>query len=500
MPILFQTSGQASPGAALEAVQPDSKWLDAVGHLSLYSGRTIPDTRQAFENLLLHEADPAHRAVLYAGIARCLNSQMRLREGGPLLGQAWSLLGPETQGDPRAFVMLEMARFMLLIGNGDGAGSLLDQVSRQAGSEFLKRQHLYYRLALAASRGEAVEAELEQSAQWFLEQNQRATAIAHFRMMAQLERAEGRDDRAEALCRRGLDLCGDPSLQFCKALMLNDLGLMHFQQGQRELAMTELFSALDLAEYPYSRIDTLDLIGRCLKQEGRLAEAARYLVDGLNIAMDQGTLIIVPALCLYLGQCHEGLTQTELARHFYSRAYRSSMELLRFGYPATATRLEAIQTFVRFTGENPGSFTGQVEENSDEDFAFALAHTLKEIRTIFQNTLLDLKVQEHGTQKEAVFRLGIAHRTLSNVRQRHRRMGNPPAPAGVTRFIRLNPHMDWKQINQKFDDTLLAWLYQRYDQNRKQMSERLGLSYPHLSALISRAVRSQETGLSERSA
>ncbi|NUQ01568.1 MAG: hypothetical protein HUU35_17115 [Armatimonadetes bacterium] len=109
-------------------------------------------------------------------------------------------------------------------------------------------------------------------------------------------------------------------------------------------------------------------------------------------------------------------------------------------------------------------------------------------------------MREYGTQKEAVARLGIAHRTLGNVRQRHRRMGNPPAPAGVTRFIRLHPGLDWKELNQKFDDSLLAWLYQRYDQNRKLMSERLGLSYPHLSALISRAVRNQESGLSTRSA
>lgn len=125
MPMLFQVGGHTSPGTALEAIQPDSKWLDAVGHLSLYCGRSIPDTRQAFESLLAGERDPAHRGVLLAGIARCLNSQMRLREGGPLLGQAWSLVSGGASGEQRAFVMLEMARFMLLIGNGDGIGLAL---------------------------------------------------------------------------------------------------------------------------------------------------------------------------------------------------------------------------------------------------------------------------------------------------------------------------------------------------------------------------------------
>jgi hypothetical protein len=161
--------------------------------------------------------------------------------------------------------------------------------------------------------------------------------------------------------------------------------------------------------------------------------------------------------------------------------------------------LEAIQNYVRFCAENPGTTVDRTEDPPDEDFAFALAHTLKEIRTIFQNALLDIRVLDHGTQKEAVNHLGIAHRTLSNVRKRHRQMGTPPVPASVTRFVRLHPDLNWKEMNLKFDDTLLAWLYQRYDQNRKLMSDHLGLSYPHLSALISRAVRSQDTSLPERS-
>ena len=482
----------------LDGVQPDSKWLDAVGHLSMFCGKTIPDTCQAFRTLLQLERDPSHKAVLLAGLARGLNSQMRLREGGQLLGQAWSLLTPATDAEQRAFVQLEMARFLMLIGNSDAAGSMLDNIQRLARSEFLRRQHHYYRLALQAARGESVAAQLELSAQWFMQHGQKATAVAHFRMLAQLALVDSRPEDAEAWCLRGLELAAGPELQFCRALMLNDLGMLHIQQGKRDQGMQELAHALSLAEFPYSRIDSLDLMGRCLKQEGRHAEAIELFTEGLNIALEQGTLIIVPALCLYLAQCHESLNQLEPSRQFHSRAYLSTMELLRAGYPATPTRLEAIESHVRFSASHPGTSTDEGAALDDAEFAFALAHSLKEIRTIFQNALLELRVQEHGTQKQAVQQLGIAHRTLSNVRQRHRQMGSPATPASVTRFVRLHPDLDWKDINQKFDDTILAWLYQRYEHNRKLMSDRLGLSYPHLSALISRAVRNKDTRIPER--
>jgi len=298
LPSFFSPSGSINPGDALTAVRTDSHWVDAVTHVSLFVGRDIPDTRQQFEALLRLESDPAHRAVLYAGIARCLNSQMRLVRGAELLGQAWALLDDRSP-DCRAFVLLEMVRFLVLAGNWDSARLLLGEVRRLTQSEYLLRLAEYYRLAGRASQGDtSVMTDLERSAEWFLQEGQKASVAAHWRMIAALRRMQGDEAGAEELYTRGLALCGNRELQFCLALLHYDLGLMRFQQDRPVEAHEHFDLALELAEYPYSRIDSLDLKGRCLRDEGRYREAVIFLTDALNTALREGTMIIVRALCL----------------------------------------------------------------------------------------------------------------------------------------------------------------------------------------------------------
>lgn len=494
IPHCFTTPRNWQVAQCLSQVQPDSKWVDAITHLSMFRGVSIPEARQAFEGLLRKEQDASHRAVLYAGVARCLNSQMRLKEGGELLGHCWDLLGEEASDEFRAFVMLEMARYLLLVGNRDSASLMLAHTGRLASGDYLCHLHLYYEFALRAAAGEDVRPQLQESARWFEARGQTATAMAHQRMVGQLHRAYGDEKRAEELYRAGISACREDHLRFCKALFLNDLALLLDHRGDTEQALATLRLAVSLAEFPYSRIDSQDLMGKCLQAAGRYEEAAREFAEAQNTASEAGTMIILPSLRLHLGQCHEALGQTEIARHFYAGAYRATMELLEHGFPATATRLEAIREFIRFSGAR--GLPAVPEE--ERGFEFAMGRSLKEIRTIFQNALLDVQMESRGSRREAAAHLGIAQRSVSNVRQRHREIGEPAAPRNVTQFIRLNQDLNWKEINQKFDETLLAWLFERYDQNRKLMSEKLGLSYPHLSALITRAMKGRSGTSSER--
>ncbi len=494
VPHCFTAPEGWQPSNCLAKVQPDSKWIDAVTHLSMFRGVNIPEARQAFELLVRKEDEPSHQAVLYAAVARCLNSQMRLKEGGELLGHCWKLLGQDASPDFRAFVMLEMARYLLLVGNRDAASLMLEHTDRIASAEYLRRLLAYYVLAVRAASGEDVRLPLQDSSRWFERHGQTATAMAHRRMVAQLHMAQGEVDQAEELIRSGIELCHEDHLRFCRALFLNDLALLLDHRGEAEQAIASLRTAISLAEYPYSRIDSLDLLGKCLQAAGRYEQAVKEFAEAQNTASEAGTMIILPSLRLRLGQCHEALGQTELARHFFAGAYRSTMELLDHGFPATPTRLEAIREYVRFSGSQ--GLPAIAEE--EEGFEFAMGRSLKEIRTIFQSALIDVQVEARGSRREAVEHLGIAQRSISNVRQRHREAGGQNAPATVIQFIRNNQDLNWKEINQKFDETLLAWLFERYDHNRKLMSEKLGLSYPHLSALITRAMKGRSGQSSER--
>jgi tetratricopeptide (TPR) repeat protein len=488
LPQIFESPGKPDPGAILIPLEADSRWVDSVAHIAQFSGRDIPQTSQQFESMLRTEQDPAHRAVLYAGIARCYNSQMKLKHGAELLGYAWSLLDGN-DSECTAFVLLEMVRFMVMVGNTDAARLMLERIPHLTQSEYLLKLADYYRLADMASQGQSgIIERLDESAEWFMDRGQIASVVAHYRMLASLYRAQTDDAQAAIYYKRGLELVGEkPELQFCRALLFNDSGLMKIQQGNREDGFKNLQQALALAEYPYSRIDTLDLMGNCLKDEGRLEEAEACLMEAFNIAIEQGTIIIVPALALYLGEIKERQKQQEMARHFYHQAHKSTMELLGNGFPATKTRLKAIEEFIRFSTNFPdGKLEAIADPEFEADFSFALSHTIKEMRTIFHKVLLDLTSSRLNTQRKAVNHLGIAPRTVSNVRQRYQEMGFPEADPVIVEFVQRHPDLNWKEINQKFDDKVLNFVSDHFDGDRKQMSDKLGISYPHLSALLNK--------------
>ena len=481
LPQVFRSFGPANPVDALEPVKADSQWVDSVAHISQFANRSIPQARQQFELMLRSEQNASHRAVLYAGIARCLNSQMMLTRGAELLGYAWTQLDHE-DADCSAFVQLEMVRFLVIVGNSDAARLMLEHILRGTRSEYLLRMAEYYRLADAASQGSDVIPALQDSADWFLERGQRSATVSHLRMISALRRVAGDDEAARDTLERAMLVSEGDDLRFCRALVHNDLGQLAFHGGDRPEAFRNLYAALDLAEYPYSRIDTLDLIGRFLRDSGEHTKAIEYLTEALDIAEEQGTIIILPALNLYLGECNEALQQTAVSRFFYRRASQSAMELLEHGFPATATRLRAIREFNRIC-----AVTGQEEapQSSRQDWSFAMSHTLRDIRTMFQQALLSAVRQKAGSLRDASHSLGIAERTANNVIRRYRELGSPDPDPVIVDFVSELHNLNWKDSNQRFDDAVLTRLAEYYGNNRRKMSEQLHVSYQHLSAMFS---------------
>ncbi len=480
LPQVFRSFGPASPVDALEPVKADSQWVDSVAHISQFANRSIPQARQQFELMLRTEQRGSHRAVLFAGIARCLNSQMMLTRGAELLGYAWSLLDQE-EPDCAAFVQLEMVRFLVIIGNSDAARLMLEHIMRITRSEYLLRMAEYYRLADAAGQGRDVIPALQDSADWFQERGQLSATVSHLRMIAALKRFAGNDDEARDTLNRAMLSSKGDDLRFCRALVHNDLGQLAFQSGDRDGAFKHLNAALDLAEFPYSRIDTLDLMGRFLRDSGEHDQAIERLTEALDIAEEQGTMIILPALNLYLGECHEALHAPSVSRYFYRRASQSAMELLEHGFPATATRLKAIREYNRIC-----AVTAQEDapQSSHQDWSFALSHTLRDIRTLFQQALLAAARQRAGSLRDASQELGIAERTANNVIRRYRELGSPDPEPVIVEFVQEVLKLNWKESNQRFDDAVLLRLAEYHDNNRRKMCEQLGVSYQHLSAMF----------------
>lgn len=491
LPTVIQGAPALDGKAGVEGILADGHWLDAVALASLAVGKPLPEAKREFEALLKQEGEGADRAVLLTALARCHNSQMRLLEGARLLREAWTLLG-ETADDRRVFLLLEMGRFLLLTGNLDAARLLLADLPARAERETLQRLAIYYQAALRCSAGDPdAAAVLEESLEWFRAGGHWSTVAAHRRMLSALSRAAGDAAGARAQLDAGLAECREPALAFCRALFHNDRAVLLKDAGDLAGALAELDQAQALAEFPYSRIDALDLKGRFLLEAGRPEEAAELLTEALAIAREAGTLIILPSLAYHIGLCHERREQATLARHFFEMGYAGAMELLEHGFPATETRLKAVAAHVHALSRSvlaPGT-AAALPSGVDPDFSFVGEASLREIRTLFQTALLDQAVRRWGTMEEGARRLGLAPRTAGNVRRRYRELGRPDLPAQLDAYVRALQDLDWKDSTQSFDDTLLLWLAERYHGRLKALSERLDLSYAHLSSRLAQARR-----------
>lgn len=495
LPSAFTRIPVQDPVLVLADILADSLWIDALTQASLAVGRLFPEAKHAFEQLLRDPADPADRAVQLAALARCANSQMRLLEGADLLRQAWELLG-QRAGDHRVFVQLEMGRYLLLTGNLDAARLLLGDLPGRAVSEFLRRLGDYYLLALRAAAGDLqAESGLRESLAWFQAQDQAATVVAHQRMLASLRRAAGAPAEARALLEEALAGCPQRELAFCRALLHNDLAHLSKAEGRLAEALQHLDLSLAEAEFPYARIDALDLKGRFLLEAGRLDEAAALLTEALTLAREAGTLIILPALAYHIGLCHDRRGEQALARHFYAQGYAGAVQLLEHGLPATTIRLKAIQAHVEALQRAPRSDPPPRAEPWEEALAFTLDRNLKDIRTLFQTALLEQAVARWGSQQEGARRLGLAIRTAGNIRRRYRELGQPELPLELRRLVDQDLDHDWKQLNHHLDDRILLWLADHHKGRLRELSERLEVNYAHLSSLISQArkrTRSQQ--------
>jgi len=89
-------------------------------------------------------------------------------------------------------------------------------------------------------------------------------------------------------------------------------------------------------------------------------------------------------------------------------------------------------------------------------------------------------IHKSGSVKNAIALLDIAERTYSKARERNRKFTPEKSHECLLVFIRQNQNLNWKDINRKFDDQILTFLYHKYHMSKKEMSQQLGVNYSRL--------------------
>ena len=461
----------------LPVVQEKPRWTEFVSHLSQFGELDVPSTREQLESLLAYEGDPSHRAALITGIARCTIGEGQLLEGAGLLGYAYSLL-PEHDRDTRAFVLLELVAFLAIIGSYDNALMILKTVKNLTNSEYLLRIAQYYSLVNVGRKGDPsiIEA-LKASAEYFDHIGQKSTLAYHYKNIGNFYGKLGEYHQTDVYYQKALALVGDPRFQHIRAAIFHDMGMMEFRQGNFETSEENLSNCVSIADSYYTQSYALGNLGFIHYTRSGFTRSLAYFEQSLNIAVDHGVFHLVPGACYYLGCCAEHLHQMTLAEDYFAQGSRVALELAQQKFPLTGERLNVVNRYIAFLQDHASdSMIG----SGKLDFSFAIEKTLKEIRAAFQETLLDVMIHKSGSVKNAIALLDIAERTYSKARERNRKFTPEKSHECLLVFIRQNQNLNWKDINRKFDDQILTFLYHKYHMSKKEMSQQLGVNYSRL--------------------
>ena len=481
IPEIFQSQNSTLEIINTSEYLNTSRWAEFTAHLTQFSDGDITEIKDQLSNLLSSEANPQIRSILLTGTARCQIHAGNFIEGAGTLGHAYSLTNSHDK-ESRAFVLMEMCSFMAITAQYDLAIMLLDKIPLLTESKYLLALANYYWLVIKTRRGdfELID-DLLESANYFEEINEIATLSYHYKNIGNIYRKLNDFESAEKYYSNALELSDQGNYQHIKSAVLHDMGMLSFHKGLPEQGIETLKQAFDIAENHYTKSFALGNIGFIYKSISKVDVAIDYLKQSLDVSVNSGVYSIIPTIAFHLGGCYEIDNNLNLAMYFYQKAYQSAVELMKQRFPFTGDRERAIKKYVSFISEHPKCIP---EQEDDLNLSFALDKTMQEIRGIFKYSALEVLLNEFGSVDQMISQMQISKRSFYSIRERTKINSPLAIPSYIKEFIKNNESLNWKELNRKFEDQMLTFLFKKYGGSKKVLSEKLDISYPHLVTML----------------
>ena len=490
LPEIFETNNVNVCDALPTDLYSNKRWVEFVAHISKFNQFSIPATLDQLEVLLSSESDPTKISALYPGIAKCHIGNGEFLLAASSLSKAYSLLN-DNHGDSKAFVLLEMVGFLVIINNHSHAKMILKSISSLTNSEYLLRIARYYEIVNASrENNDDVISELTESAKYFENIGCYSTLAYHYKNMGNLHRKNNDFDKALAAYENGLTIADKYEYSHIRAAIMHDLGMLNHHRGNFNGAIDILNKVAEMADSHYTKSFTSANIGYLYLLRKDVVSAKEHFTNALNISTENGVFYLVPGTCYYLGMCHEKLMEINIADQFYNKAYVSGMELIDKNFECRGDIKKAVSAYVPFL-QKYNEILSQNKFEKEHELDFTIDKTLNEIRGIFQNAIFQDKMKKHNTIKGASINLGIAERTFFTAKKRVEVYSNEPTPKIVESFIHLNESKGWKELNMEFENNVINFLYDHYGRSKKQLAKKLVISYPSVLQLTAKACNNE---------
>lgn len=473
IPTIFQSDKTFQPQSP-DLVKGDHHWVDFVAHVTQFGQSGIPETLEHLKNLLEFETDSVKRSVLLAGIGRCAIREGHFLDGAKTLGLAWQQTHPEHNHE-RAFILLEMASFLVTMGVFDMALLLLDRIPHLTQSEYILKLANYYKLVHEMRGGNLeVKDSLETSMRYFENIGSTSTVAYHLKNIGNLERRHQHFDQAESRYQKAMEISTENDHPQITAALLHDMGMLRFHQKRKEEGFDFLQQAFSKADSQYTRSFSQSSIGFIHFSYKNWHSASEHFQRALDIAVKEGVFYQIHGNCYYLGSCYAEEGKRKLSGYFFRKGYRAAEELIKAGFPVQGDLLKAVRGYVKY-------MESLEDAVSDEqpDLSFALNKTLKEIRSIFQGGIIEEMVRRTGSARAAAKEMDMPERTLFNTRKRTQDLTKTGYPDYCRTFAENHPQKSWAEMNGIFEKEMLGYLFKSYGMHKKLLSEKLGISYTH---------------------
>ncbi len=484
LPILFQSVQKPDPIPNFSTLITNPYLKEYADILSPVVNIQFPTNNSNFVESLLRDHNPTLQAAIYAGIAQSLLGKGQLIDAAKIFGYAFSLI-PKAKPNFRAFIQYKMAGLLMINYNYNDALFLVQSGLEHGKTDFLLHLGNFYKNTIKhlIHRPVSIE-EIHTSASFFKKKKYHSIVIEHFSLEGDLNKKEGKLKEAKKFYDIGTTEAQKNNYTHLAESLSIKAALLEMELGDPGKSVEKMKQLNILEKNYYHRVLVQSSLGATIRGLGNTTEATFFLQQGLNLATQYGVNHLIPHCSFHLGECYEEQGKLKLAHYFFERGYQTAITLIKQNLNCSNPFLKSIERYIKFLQENPLSTQLQPTES---DFSFAKDKSLIEIRSIFQNALLGIFYAKYGTFKDMARKLQISERTISLVKHRIKYQNFKEVPDSIAQFIQNNQDKNWKEINQVFEAKVLKYLFKAHYPNKKRMSEKLNISYPHMLNLLKQA-------------
>jgi len=226
------------------------------------------------------------------------------------------------------------------------------------------------------------------------------------------------------------------------------------------------------------------------QKEGDHENALEYARKGAELSQQYAIESELPKLSAQLaGIYHRHSKDMTRAYFYYQQAHGAVIDMANSQIPIIGERLRVVKQYVSFLEEH---FPGDASETTREDlFAFSRDLAWVPIKDLFHYNLFLYHYMNTGVGNKTLEALNLPASSFYSTTERLRQRGIPfpnfrkndtEIPAenyieGLQQYCRMHRDLTWPEINEQFEQDMLAYHYKLNNYNKKQLAKNLKLAY-----------------------